>query len=239
MKIAIFGDSYSSTYGYSEVNPYASWSIMLSEKYDVKNFSENGSSLYYEKLLFDKHQQDFDKIIFCITAPGRLEFKLDTLKNNSKYFPWYQHIPTIHIIQSRLKISELTEFDKKRYKILYEYLLEVRDFEQEQYYHSMMVKDIIKQRPDTLLIPAFPNSLTDQTDCLEDVTVFEDKIFNKKTGFYRDNRLCHMSLENNKILFSIVEEAILNNNTRIDLDTKQFTEPPMETKMLLEDEDIK
>jgi len=235
MKIAIFGDSYSSTYGYSKVNPYASWSMMLAEKYDVKNFSENASSLYYMKLLFDKHQQDFDKIVFCITAPGRLEFKVDTLKNNSKYVPWYQHIPTIHTIQSRLTIPELTELDKNRYKILYEYLLEIQDIEQEQYHHSMLVKDIINQRPDTILIPGFPTSLTDQTDCLEDVTVFEDKIFNKKTGFYRDSRPCHMSLENNKIIFNNVNEAIVNNNNRIDLDIKQFTEPPMEIKILYED----
>jgi hypothetical protein len=233
MKIGIFGDSYSSTYAYSEVNPYASWSMMLSKKYDVKNFSENGSSLYYMKLLFDTYQRDFDKIVFCITAPGRVTFNPDSLKK--KYGTAYQHISTIHIIKSRLELPELTELDKKRYKILYEYLLEAQDFEKEQYHHLMMVKDIINQRPDALLIPAFSTSLMDQTDCLEDITVFEDKIFNKKTGFYKDNRLCHMSLENNKILFTIVEEAILNNKTRINLGITQFKEPPIKNKILLED----
>ena len=235
MKIAIFGDSYSSTYGYGGVKPYPSWSEMLAENYDVRNFSENGSSLYYMKLLFDKHQQEFDKIVFCITAPGRLEFKVDTLKNNSKYFPWYQHIPTIHIIQSRLAIPELTEFDKKRYKILYEYLLEIQDFEQEQYHHTMLVKDIINQRPDTILIPGFPTSLTDQTDCLENITRFEDNTFNKKTGFYKDSRPCHMSLENNKIIFNNVNETIVNNNNRISLNIKQFKQPSIENKILLKD----
>jgi hypothetical protein len=236
MKIGIFGDSYSSTYGYEQrVKLYPSWSFMLSENYDVRNFSKNGSSLYYMKLLFDKHQQDFDKIIFCITAPGRLEFKVDTLKNNSKYDPWYQHIPTIHIIQSRLTIPELTELDKKRYKILYEYLLEIQDIERERYYHAMLVKDIVNQRPDTILIPAFPTSLTDQTDCLESITKFEDKILNKKTGFYRDSRPCHMSLENNKIIFNNVNETIVDNNNRINLDIKQFKEPPIGNKILLRD----
>jgi hypothetical protein len=235
MKIAIFGDSYSSTYGYGGVKPYPSWSLMLSENYDVRNFSENGSSLYYMKLLFDKHHQDFDKIIFCITAPGRLEFKVDTLKNNSKYVPWYQHIPTIHIIQSRLTIPELTELDKKRYKILYEYLLEIQDVEHEQYYHSMLVKDIINQRSDTILIPGFPTSLPDQNDCLENITKFEDCILDKRTGFYKDSRPCHMSLENNKIIFNNVIETIVNNDNRINLDIKQFKESPIENKILLED----
>jgi hypothetical protein len=208
---------------------------MLSENYDVRNFSENGSSLYYMKLLFDKHQQDFDKIIFCITAPGRLEFKVDTLKNNSKYVPWYQHIPTIHTIQSRLTIPELTELDKKRYKILYEYLLEIQDIEQEQYHHSMLVKDIINQRPDTILIPGFSTSISDQFDCLENITKFEDCILDKKTGFYRDKRPCHMSLENNKIIFNNVIETMVNNSNRINLDINQFKESPIENKILLED----
>jgi hypothetical protein len=236
MKIGIFGDSYSSTYAYTEVKPYASWSMMLSEKYDVTNFSENGSSLYYMKLLFDNHQRNFDKIVFCVTAPGRVTFNPDSLKK--KYGTGYQHISTIHIIKSRLELPELTELDKKRYKILYEYLLEIQDLEQEKYYNLMMVKDIIAQRPDTILIPCFSTSLTDQVTSLEDITWFEDRILNKKTGFYKDYRLCHMSLENNKILFNLVEEAILNNKTRIDLDIKQFTEPSMEIKKLLEGGDL-
>jgi hypothetical protein len=210
---------------------------MLAEKYDVKNFSENGSSLYYMKLLFDKHQQDFDKIVFCITAPGRVTFNPDSLK--TKYGTRYQHIPTIHIINSRLKIPELTESDKKRYKILYEYLLEIQNLEQEEYHNLMMIKDIIAQRSDTILIPCFGKSITDQVNCLGNITIFEDKILNKKTGFYNDYRPCHMSLENNKIIFNLVEEAILNNKTRIDLDIKQFKEPPMEIKTLLEDVDNK
>ena len=113
--------------------------------------------------------------------------------------------------------------------------LEIQDFEQEQYYHTMLVNDIINQRPDTILIPAFSTSLTDQVDCLENVTVFEDKILNKKTGFYEDKRPCHMSLENNKIIFNNVNKTIVNNDNRINLDIKQFKEPPIESKILLED----
>ena len=235
MKIAIFGDSYASTQGYGNDKPYPSWSMMLSEKYNVTNFSENGSSLYYMKRLFDKHQREFDKIIFCITAPGRVEFKVDTLTNNPKYGPWFHHIPTIHAIKDRLKIPYLTEVDKKRYKILYDYLLEIRDFEQEQYHHQMIINDTINQRLDAILIPGFSNSLTEHSDCLENITKFEDKIHNKKTGFYKDRRLCHMSLENNKIIFNNVNQALVSNSNRINLDINQFKEPPVGDKMLLED----
>jgi hypothetical protein len=235
MRIAIFGDSYASTYAHNHVRPYPSWTEMLSTKYDVVNFSENGSSLYYMKRIFDQEHQKFDKIVFCITAPARLEFKVETLENNLKYTPWYQHIPTIHTIKQRLQISELTDLDKKRYKILYEYILEIQDFEQEQYHHTMLVKDIINQRPDTILMPGFPTSLTDQTDCLEDITRFEDNIFNKTTGTYFDGRPCHMSLENNKVVFNIVQDALLNNKSKISLSRDRFIEPSADTKLLLED----
>jgi hypothetical protein len=114
-------------------------------------------------------------------------------------------------------------------------LLEIQDVEQEQYYHSMLVKDITNQRPDTILIPGFPTSLTDQNDCLENITKFEDCILDKRTGFYRDSRPCHMSLENNKIIFNNVNETIVNNDNRINLDIKQFKEPLIENKILLED----
>lgn len=235
MKIAIFGDSYASTYAHNRAKPYPSWSEMLSIKYDIVNFSENGSSLYYMKRIFDQEHQKFNKIIFCVTAPGRLEFKIDTLENNLNYAPWYQHISTIHTIKQRLKIPELTELDKKRYKILYDYILEIQDFEQEQYKHTMMLNDVTTQRPDTILIPAFPTSIYGQPNCLEDITRFEDSIFNKTTGTYFDGRLCHMSLENNKVVFDIIEDALLNNKSKISLSRDRFVEPSADTKLLLED----
>jgi hypothetical protein len=235
MKIAIFGDSYASTYAHNHAKPYPSWSEMLLTKYDVVNFSENGSSLYYMKRIFDREHRKFDKIVFCITAPTRLEFKVETLEKNLNYTPWYQHIPTIHTIKQRLQIPELTELDKKRYKILYDYILEIQDLEQEQYKHTMMLNDITTQRQDTILIPAFPTSIDGQTNCLEDITRFEDSIFNKTTGTYFDGRLCHMSLENNKVVFDIVEDALLINKTKINLSRDKFVEPSANTKFLLED----
>jgi hypothetical protein len=44
-----------------------------------------------------------------------------------------------------------------------------------------------------------------------------------------------MSLENNKIIFNNVNETIVNNDNRINLDIKQFKEPLIENKILLED----
>ena len=44
-----------------------------------------------------------------------------------------------------------------------------------------------------------------------------------------------MSLENNKIIFNNINQALVNNSNRINLDINQFKEPPAEDKMLLED----
>lgn len=235
MKIAIFGDSYSSTYAYKHMNHYPSWSQLLATKYTVTNFSENGSSLYFMKKIFDKHYKEYDKIIFCITAPGRLEFQVDSLKGNPKFETWYRHISTIRAIRSRSRYPELNEYDKARYQVLYDWMLKIQDFEYEQYVHNMMVKDIINLRPDALLIPCFPISLFDQETALETVTRFEDKFLKKKTGFYNDERSCHMSSNNNKILFELVDNAIVNSFTRVDLNINQFKEPEDGIEKLLED----
>lgn len=237
MKIAILGDSYSSSIAFQGANHFKSWSELLTRKYEVNNYSENGSSLYYMKsMFFDKIYNEYEKIIFCITAPGRITFKVDTAERNPEYVPWYRHIPTIWTIDARIhQIKELTDLDKKRYKILYDYILEIQDIEYEEYIHRMMVLDILKKRPDALLIPAFPTSLVDQVDCLENVTKMEDAVFGKRTGFYGDERKCHMSAKNNEILADLVEKALLSDDVRVDLQLGNFVKPSPSEGVLLID----
>lgn len=233
MKIAIFGDSYSSTYAYNHAKLYEGWAELLAREFDVENFSENGSCLAYMKKKFDSNYDRFDKIVFCVTAPGRLEFKVQNLENNKKYVPWYRHIPTIRSIEARLKIPDLTLEDKRRYTALYDYLLYVQDEEHEKYIHNIILKDIIHTRPDTILIPCFPHSLFDKQTSLEDITIFEDKILNLNTGFYHDQRKCHMSVENNQLVYKKILHAILKDQLVIDLDPSEFVVPSKDLKKFI------
>lgn len=234
MKIAIFGDSYATNKGYLDSNPYDSWSARFLKQYDTAIFAENGSSLYFSKLLFDQHHQSFDKIIFCVTAPGRVEFKVKTLESLPEYENgWYRHIPTVWTIAARLKIPELTDSDKKRYKLLHEYLLDIQDYEYEKYIHYMMINDLIRKRPDALLIPCFVDSLPDQNQGLENITRYEDNIMGWRTGFYYDGRPGHISENNASILYNIIHNALIENKTRINLDISQFEPPNISTYELL------
>lgn len=235
MKIAIFGDSYSSTYAYQHVNSYEGWPELLAKDFNVENFSENGSCLLYMKKKFDSYHADFDKIIFCVTSPGRIEFKVPTLEKDEKYSSWYRHIPTIRSIESRLKIPSLQLEDKRRYTALYDYFLYVQDEEQEKYIHYTIINDIRHQRPDTIIIPCFPNSLPKQQACLEDITIFEDKFLNKTTGFYYDYRKCHMSYENNQMVYHKIVNMINNNEISLFLDSTDFHRPPDILQNLLVD----
>jgi hypothetical protein len=236
MKIAIFGDSYGSKYAQT-IDYFKGWPEMLAEKYQVDNFAENGSNLYFSKVTFDRVHTQYDKIIFVVTAPGRIEFKIPHIEDLGKYGTWYRHIPTIWTIDARLTqlAEDLTDLDKKKYRTLYNYILDIQDIEYEQYIHNMMVNDIINKRPDTILIPGFPTSLEGQTECLESITRMEDNVFGKRTGFYIDHRKCHMSYKNNEILYEQVVYCLDNNLTRLDLGLDNFVAPDKNDVYLLED----
>lgn len=235
MKIGIFGDSYSSIIGWRDVHPYKGWPELLAENYKVINFSHNGSSLYYSKKFFDKHYKNFDKIIFAITAPGRFEFKVDTLEKNPKLCFGHQFLPTLNAVKSRLRIKELNDDERRKYQIIHDYKLYIQNFEYEDYIHQMIVNDIVRLRPDTILIPCFKQSIRGEDNYLEQITKMEDEFLGAKTGFYIDKRKCHMSEENNKIIYNLVLDALMNNQTRLDLNPDYFLLPKSDLRNLLED----
>lgn len=69
-KLYIFGDSFS-------VGNHGSWASMLTSKFDVINFSSNGSSEYRILKIYQQHKNiiENDRILFCHTDPSRIYLK--------------------------------------------------------------------------------------------------------------------------------------------------------------------
>lgn len=70
--IWIFGDSFAANRGLN------SWTEILSQKYETKNYSSNGSSEYriWKNYHSQKHNiQENDRVIFCHTSPYRIFLK--------------------------------------------------------------------------------------------------------------------------------------------------------------------
>lgn len=74
MKIATFGCSW--THGVPIIDDHYSWSQSISKHHQIDNYAIGGSSLSFQVYCFNevlKHE-NYDKVIFQFTAPGRLTY---------------------------------------------------------------------------------------------------------------------------------------------------------------------
>ena len=192
--LAIFGDSYARKDA-SDINEKAWYNFM--HDYDVSNFGESGTDLWFSYNLFLKNHQRFDNIIFLVTAPHRL-----TLTNpNIRIYP-NQNYTTAYI-----KLETTTGKEHEQYKILVDYYDLIHNKEKEEQLHQLMIDDAKRIRTDAIIYPCFDNIWSNEVT-LYSITHFEDKILglddDLRTKFYRkglrDSRACHMTEENNKIV---------------------------------------
>ena len=78
MKIGIFGDSFADNKtGREPIYQETSWPSLLSNKFDVTNYSKAGSGLEYSLEQIFLHADKFDKIIFVSTSPQRMMINED------------------------------------------------------------------------------------------------------------------------------------------------------------------
>ena len=207
MKIGIFGDSYGDD-SWPENKTYASWIDHLRKDYTVENFSISGSSLYYIKLKFDVTFQNFDKIIFLVTNPGRYYINLDVKSEVIK------HCTSGPRLERHLKDSRLSQYDKKKLKIFREFSIHVQDWDREYYFHNLMIQDIKNKKNNTILIPCFNKSMPTINQSLFTISSSENyKI--PKDGI--DYRVCHLNEQNNFFLYLNVKNSLLNNLTTVNL----------------------
>lgn len=212
MKIAIFGDSFGKNRAAN--NKGTAWTDFLEEKFSTKNFCISGSSLLYTKKIFDLEQEKYDKIIFLITQPGRCYITLDTEIESLK------HISGARKIERNLKDPRLSYDDKQIIKIYRDYFMFVKNWDDEKYVHNLIIKDIITQRPDTVLIPCFLDSMENVEKSLfcvskHDLLNFTDDEIHSII----DTRPCHLTDKYNLILFKEVKNAVLKNLSSINFNS--------------------
>ena len=204
MKIAIYGDSPAANVIHRSINDDVSYIEMLYKKYDVTNFGKSGSSLFYSYQQFvDSHKQ-FDKIIFLATFPGRVYLSTrssETIDTN------YRHISSISHAEAFANIYADSPSNSKIFNAVRDYILYVKNDEQDRVFHNLMLDDIKLKRPDAILI---------------DVTIFSA---NKDTDFnfwgikespqvwinYADIRHCHLSKEKHIILYDMIDDRLHTN----------------------------
>jgi hypothetical protein len=194
MRIGIFGDSFATeSNGWPEKNVNGkSWSSIIKEHPDFKvsNFAEFGSSVYFSYEKFKENKDQFDKIIFIGTFPGRV-FAPNTVGKH--YHSGMLDSATRATRRSRHWLDE-KEMDalEKYYKYFYNEGEAIS-------MKKLMIADIIKEK----------NVLYIDVDFLVKVHTI-DRFFYKITApsTPNDYRYNHMNNENNVILFNKINDWI-------------------------------
>jgi len=246
MKIAIYGDSFGNSMIETSIESKdqdtrgKAWVELLADNYDVTNFCYPGSSLFYSYQLFLKNNQKFDYNIFLVTEPNRI-----TLPDEFDILPMSKHINLSFVHAFNHRFSSKTTNDSRLDPIISaieSYYSFIHNEHAINIFHNLMIENINRINQNTIIIPCFNQSIPDAQVSLNSICAYEFKeskvmeiltdndcrnwkIFNDENGkwTYSDYRKCHLNEENNKKLFEIIVDAIINKQQTINLDLNQFS----------------
>lgn len=238
-KLLIIGDSFADP-GPRQFHPSPSWTTILEKEsgYQVVNKARGGSGLYYAIKCFNDLQENFDKILLTVTNPGRIYVPILGSKFTNQDHSIHHH--TQNTFYNEVWKQELDKSDKdyiiglKTLDAISAYYAYVYNFEEQRYYHKLMLDDLKRRRPDIIFVPALFPALPNQTNpvCLNDISEMELKhyglTYEHINGFdlRTDIRRCHMSVENNRILAEKAKGWLKGDPVQIDVnDFKKPTEP--------------
>jgi hypothetical protein len=230
MKIAIYGDSYGNHWIDNLPNDTANrgscWIELLSENHQVTNFSQGASSLFFSYQHFIKNHHNYDYNIFLVTQLNRL------IVPRNYHGEVYQYV-----VPEKYK----DEMDSKYHRD--DAFLENQ--EHDTIFHYLMVDNILRLNPNTLLIPTFPSSLDNVTGCsLFDIYIrslnkipMSEQLFKNYFPFnktikddvgefvFEDYTKCHLHNNNHVILYNHIVDAIDNKQNILNININDFETP--------------
>lgn len=226
MKIAIYGDSFGSGFGFKLSNNALEklkyigkdWTEILSEKYDITNYSEFSSSLVFSASLFEKTHCNYDKVVFLATHPGRI-----TMGNPSKNQP-LPHFVNYEYSKMWQHRAQIEGWNTELSSIL-AYYLYIYHEPYDLLIHNSLIEHVKKTRPDTIMIPNFKNSFNDIIgNTLTDIFEMENTVWKVKYPILDyDLRKCHLTPENNLRLAEKMDTWI--SGSPVDIRVSDFVQP--------------
>lgn len=220
MRVAIFGDSWGDVrHGFILHNDEEPWPILLSKKYEVTNFCEAGSSVYFSTKIFLENYKNFDKVIFLVSDRTR------------RYLPEYSSIkidggPVRHIKFNTADIVkdvvEDTKLNKEIILAIDLYYRYIAYDEQDLYYHELTLDDIQSKLP--------PSKLLLVEDCFK-IATKEDQYY-QNLGYdmssFIDKKNCHMTYTNNKRMAELIDQWLTNpESVKLTIDNTRSINPKL------------
>ena len=238
IKLGIFGDSFADGVsgwgedGFRDVGPSWIEHIESTGKYSVECWAMGGSTLFYSKKFFDQYYHKYDKIIFVVTFPDARIWIPCRDESNPQRFINPGWLIERHKFISR-QPNRHDDFEKKFIEAGSQYFSVIEDREYLKIVHDLMVKDIVKKVPNTILLPVCSESIIGYAySTLGEITIKEHNHFRVNSYLWKpdnyDARKCHMSEENNLILSKKILEMLDGAPVKIDINdyvlpTKQYS----------------
>jgi hypothetical protein len=244
MKIAVYGDSFAcnntrffpSDDGLKpESNFGSAWIELLEDElgHSVTNFAIPGSAFMYSYEKFLDNYEKFDINIFVVTSPHRLYVKeldgmllfgadwVDHLEKSVQHKEWYsdkdKHLRILDSIKT--------------------YMLDWVDWNMVRHIQHVLVNNLWSLKPNTIVIPAFSNSIQQTSKNLDDGAFYELSMIDSDAyGEYPLGKIksgkavvckrkCHFSAENNYVIFTLIKQALENGRLVIELDKDLLIKP--------------
>lgn len=201
MKIGIYGCSYAADLynqaSYTDYNTIGKpWSVILKEKkYNITNFAQSGSSVYYSYKKYKEHNTKFDKNIIVVTFPDRITITVPGYK--TPLFVTFWNTINNHMRDYYKKIGL---YDAIR--LYYEHIHNMEEFDD---YRELIINYLNQQK----------NTLVIDVKILHKISVNDNAFFTDlyksdiaDPTIYRDCRFNHLNNYNNIVLASIIEKWI-------------------------------
>jgi hypothetical protein len=199
MKIGVFGDSYADK-GYASQKEPCIWYSFLQRKYGhvVDCYGEGGSSILFSADLINKHAQNYDLVIWCLTTPGR--FSLPNKVDNRTY-----HVTTA---ADQCVINDV-EIQKK-HQVCIEYLKYIFDWDSENLIGQSLVEHLSTVHKNIMVVPCFPPPLSAKFNlyslCEQEANeFFPGKSIPEIYKTYMDLRPGHISIDNQITLADLIQ----------------------------------
>lgn len=234
MKIGVYGDSFScinTKWDTSKaLNSHLgiSWVEFLENAgHEITNFAESGTAFMFSYEHFLKNHRNFDINIFVVTNPQRVYVKeLDGIK----IFDWewaeseYRRIKKLPFYPK--KDLHLEIIDSVRV-----YMKSWIDWEMVTHVQHVLVNNLWNLAPNTLVIPAFEDSMMQTTVNLNSAAKYELKFVDEKEhknfdfGWLDCKRKCHFSNENNIVLGQLILDAIKKQDKILEFSLDKLVKP--------------
>lgn len=216
LSLGIFGDSYGMS-GKGGIEHM--WGHRLAKKiqvYSYNNYCQGGTGIYYAYNTFLENHHKFDIVIVLASEPSRYHHILSLKGIDNGKCVAFSGIANIERYE---KNDKLTNEDLTLLRLLKNwYLLNLDASEYESDMQDLMIKEMIRMRPDAIIIPCFETSF--KKDMLDEFNLSENQnmyqltliqqqslgIDPNKKGWSEINETisCHFTKETNRFFSDIV-----------------------------------